>query len=527
MQLTHIHRRSSSSDNPNPKLMNAAAGGSSSSSNNNFSMQGSPVVAVSKPYNWIDRKVDAPKISDKRKIPVVLSSIVALSRFCFAGYDAVIKPVDESDDTPSTASKIDAALKQFKLIDKNIGRVGKSKKVGFLGLVRRTFLDTTSFRSSVFEFSQKSAKGWNGPAEIQNIPSMSIYRQPGSLMDPDKYIVDYILKGILYDTSTDKTRFFQAKKSFDEPVELNSDQILHIEDQSVPEDSSMVGSIVPSIEQWQTMRKNLMIGMHRGMAAPNMVARIDAADLARAKEAGVGIVLSDLVAYAKALVENQGSDIAQMAWPGLKLEYPSVSLPVNPTDPDKFLQQEIVSHFFQRNITEQLAAAVSTTSEPAKAVIDALVGSYRETNGKPWETFINSTILEPNGFADFEFEFTWWDYTPKDQQLIVNNATQQFNSGGLLINDYRKKLGDEPYSPEEISQLIAEHQALRAAKPPAFGGSQTEPSQIPQMQSAPKLLNISEDPLQRLLDEKVKIAEKAIKEVYPEFFKTENQDQKA
>jgi hypothetical protein len=208
------------------------------------------------------------------------------------------------------------------------------------------------------------------------------------------------------------------------------------------------------------MRKNLMIGMHRGMAAPNEVARIDINDIATAKEKGLAININDLITYANDLVVNQGTATAKVALPGLKLEYPAISLPVNPTDPDKYLLQEIIAHFFSRDILEVTAQAISATSAPGKAVLDMLIASYRETNGAPWEKWWYDTMLEPNGFGDLYLTFDWFDWTPQDQQANVDQATKQFMAGGLLINDYRKKLGDAPYSDEEIIQLIDERNKL-------------------------------------------------------------------
>jgi hypothetical protein len=446
MQLTKIRNSN--------KLINAASTG----------LQSVPIAAVCKPYNWVDRKIDAPLIADSRKVPKVLSCITSLVRFACPGFDWNLAPIDSSDDTQSKA--IDAALKAIKSIDKRIGRVGKSRKAGTLGLVRRTTLDTLSYRQSVNEWAQglitdiPGMGQLNGPTEVQNVPSMTLYRPPTTYNDPDKFITDNLLKGIIFDIQQDKPRFFQARKWMEEPAEVNSDQILYIEDLGIPDDTSFLGALVPSIEQWKAMRKNLMIGMHRGMAAPNEVARMDILDIATAKEKGISINLDDLQAYATALVENQGTETAKLAVPGLRLEYPSISLPLNPTEPDKFLQMEIIAHFFARDILEVTAQAISATSAPGKAVLDMLIASYRETNGKPWEDWWYNTFLEPNGWGDLSISFDWWDWTPKDQSIQIKDATLQFQAGGSLINDYRKKCGDTPYSDEELTKLYAERQSL-------------------------------------------------------------------
>lgn len=399
------------------------------------------------------RPVTAATISEILKVPKVLSSITTLSRLCFPGFDYNIIALDENDDTQS--ENILQVSKKLKELDQKIGIFGRHAKVSMIDLLRRTMLDTLCYRQAIFEYVyEKDSDGWLVP-KVQHLPAISFSQSAAGLIGNSRYAQDYLLPGIIYDVNTKQIRFFQKVSSYDEPKELDSEQILYIEDVAMPADTSMVASLVPVVMQWQELRKNLMLASHR-IGVPNEIAQIELPS-----ENGSVVNISDLINYAKDLVTNQSGETAKVSLPGMKLEYPNISMPLNPIDPDQYLKREIIEHFFARDILEVTTQAISASSAPGKLLLDQIVAGYREVNGKPWESFINNW-LEINGF-ELKCEFLYWDITPKDQAAERKHMLDSLKAGSMLINEYRRLNGLREYTDEELERLFNERNRLKTA----------------------------------------------------------------
>jgi hypothetical protein len=144
-------------------------------------------------------------------------------------------------------------------------------------------------------------------------------------------------------------------------------------------------------------------------------------------------------------------------------------MPINPMDPDAYLKKEIIEHFFARDILEVTAQAISATASPAKMLLDQLVASYREVNGRPWEHFWNRW-LELNGF-DLQVSFDYWDITPEDKEADRKHQLMSLNAGSMLINDYRKMQGWPEYTPEELEALKTERASIKPVGRGSQGGA--------------------------------------------------------
>ena len=137
-------------------------------------MQGRPVVRSNAPMGFVDRSavVSADRIAANRSIPIVMESLTGISSLCFSGFDHELKPIDPSDDTQG--KNIETALAQIRLQEKRIGRVGKARKLGTLGLVRAAALDGWSFRQALNEFSTFQEGNWLNFSEIQHLPALGL-----------------------------------------------------------------------------------------------------------------------------------------------------------------------------------------------------------------------------------------------------------------------------------------------------------------------------------------------------------------
>jgi hypothetical protein len=134
-------------------------------------------------------------------------------------------------------------------------------------------------------------------------------------------------------------------------------------------------------------------------------------------------------------------------------------MPLNPWEADQILKDEICDFFFQRNVIKRVEQAVSSSDNAAKALLDLHIASERELWGKPFESLWNQWLAW-NGF-DLIDEFDWWQWTPADQDSLVDREVKKVNAGMTLINDARTACGDREYSPEELDQLAEERQKFK------------------------------------------------------------------
>ncbi len=418
-------------------------------------LSGASMVRYNLPYNYVDRLITPELIAADRSVPVVLSSLVGLNRLCFGGFDNSLKPIDASDDTQG--KNIEKALEQIKLQEKRIGRVGKARKVSTLGLIRAAALDGWSFRQSLAEYATVQECNWLNFREIQHLPAQS-FGQATTLSGND-YLPDKILPGIIYDGGQDLTRFFQYSGSISSPgsKEINPDQILYIEDATVPDDISFLKALVPVIEQWKEVRRYGMTAERR-VAVPNETAAIDAKDILSLVSAQIPVDLQKLIDYCKDLTENQSYANQKVAIPGVKLQYPNISMPLDPWEADAYLKKEVIDFFFHRDVLEVTSQAISATNAPAKDLLDLHIASERELWGKPYEGLWNEWLAW-NGF-DLVDTFDWWNWAPKDQKEEREALAVDFRSHAITLNEYRKKRGYDPLSDEEIAALIDEHNKI-------------------------------------------------------------------
>lgn len=414
-------------------------------------LQGRPVVRFNSPHGWVDRSavITPERLAANRSIPVVLESLSGLSRLCFSGFDHVLKPIDSSDDTQGP--NIEKAMAQIRLQEKRIGRIGKARHMGTIGLVRAAALDGWSFRQALAEYATINEGGWLNFAEIQHLPAQSF--STASSLGGNDYLADKILPGVVFDSKQDITRFFQYAGQ-GTAKELEPDGILYIEDATVPDDISFLKVLMPTMEAWKEVRRYGMTAEKR-VAVPNETERIDAGDLVKMITAKIPVKVQDLIDHCDDLAENQSYANKKVAIPGTRIEYPSISMPLNPWEADAYLKKEIIDFFFKRDILEVTAQAISATNAPAKELLDVHIASERELWGKPYEGLWNQW-LEWNGFELVD-EFAWWNWSPKDQKAEHDKNLENFRSHSMTLNEYRRAEGLSELDEAQIAALAAEH----------------------------------------------------------------------
>jgi hypothetical protein len=433
-------------------------------------MTGASVVKGYTPMGYIDRTsyLSPERIAANRSVPVVLECLTGLSRMCFSGFDHVLKPLDPSDDTQ--AANIEKAMQQIRIQEKRIGRIGKAKKCGTINLVRAAALDGWSYRQALAEYSTALEGSWLNFTEIQHLPAQSFSLTPPGVSG-DAYIADKILPGIIYDSNQDITRFFQSSASTGSTAtEIDPTNLLYAEDVTVPDDVSFLRVLQPTIESWKEVRRYGMTAEKR-IAVPNETARVDANDIVKMVEAKIPVRLQDLIDHCDDLAENQAYSNKKVALPATHIEYPSISMPLNPWEADKYLREEVVSFFFKRDVLEVTTQAISASNNAAKDLLDLHVASEREIWGKPFET-LWSDWLAWNGFELVD-EFDWWNWSPEDQKAEHEKNLQNYRSHAMTVNEFRRLEGLPELDEAGIKAMAAEHEMIFGNKDNALARSDT------------------------------------------------------
>jgi hypothetical protein len=449
------------------------------------SMIGAPVVIYQTPYNYIDRQITPEVIADSYKVPIIFSSLQFHNRLCLNGMEFKLESIDgPEDDTKS--KQIEQALKQIKQIDKSFARIGRHKNCTTLDCMRTTSLEVLGYRQCLWEKTIKLEKGNLYVPRLQHLPSQSFNKTPTiSYADSTRYQVDGILNGIVWDTLEAEVHFFQNTDSIKEPQEIPADQVLLIEDKGVPNNSSVMHSVLSTIEFMKQARHDFRLAMQR-VGIPKMVAEVDGAVLATMKGANIDITggYQTLVDYCNNMVRGQSTNQAEVALPGIRFRYPSIPIALDPMAVEKFIEQIIINHFFAKSITEQLAQAVSVSAAPGKALLDGVISGHQEVVGNPFTEQIWQEFLDLNGYDLIIWpDFVSW--APKDTKAESEKNTTIFAQGATLVNDYRAAQGLDAYTPEQLKQLFEEQNALKRGKLP---GEPVAPPQIPEAKGAPVTL---------------------------------------
>ncbi len=410
------------------------------------------------PPAYIQRLISPYVISEYRGIPCVLSSLISLSRLCFHGCNPKFTSIDGPEDD-TKGPQIKAATKQFKQMNKSIGRVGKSKKLGILPLIRYAGLEGWSYRQAVFQFEMEQKGSWINPKEIQALPTISFARPAASITsEVNRYTPDKIVPGIVFDRDQDQTRFFQSQRIGDVPQELDPESIIYIEDIAMPDSQSMMKAIVPIVEKIREADTSGMLALHR-VGVPNQVAELDVAAVEKMSQLDPTFQVQAVLNYMQEMTENQGSDTAKLAVGGMKLSYPNIPMPINPWDVEQVLEKKIIDFWFHRNILEQTGSSISTTMNPQKALLDLHIASERIIYGQPFEAWLQKEWVDVNGF-DLDFAFDWWSWESTDPAAEWAAERQDFVAGALGIDEYRQRRGYGKLTPEQKKQMIEDHTEL-------------------------------------------------------------------
>jgi hypothetical protein len=417
---------------------------------------GRPVaVSSSSPANYRAHTYTPATLADALTILPVFSALTGLSQLAFTGFDFDPKPLDEGDDTQQ--KKIDLVKKEAQRIDARIGQVGMVRKVGTLGLIKGSFLQGAAFRTSLAEYSMAYDGKWYNFDDIVLLPGESFDKAPTSGASYGTTKSDAILPGLVYDIPSRSTRYYQRQGTT--TVELDPDRVICITDTTIPASTSHLKTVMPLVDQWRTICDYGMLAARR-VSVPNEIAQVDGKEIAALNEAGAtGLTPKSVEKYARSLVERQGYDSTKLSIAGMRLEYPRVTMPLNPWVIRDQLEKAILDFWFHKAVLESVAQAVSVSSAPEKDLIDRRISTEREIYGEPYEA-LWSDWLAQNGF-DLRMELGWWSWAPADQKAEAENARADLTNGLCTIDEARAKRGLPALDKKTRAILYEERRALR------------------------------------------------------------------
>lgn len=434
------------------KQLNAK--GSATTGRSNVNLSSSGFVAV-------NQNINASAILSALSVPPVQGLLLPISKIAFNGYDIVPRPPEEEK---ANEAKVAEARRGLLLADKVVQSRAN---------IRQTFFDTLGFRHSLYNYSLKTEEQWTIPNVFKHLPSPSFEAAPDSARSSDRYFSDPLLKGIVTDSEDDSIHYWQSQSRSGRPVEIEADQILHIQDRT-PGELSYIASIIPTIRQWGFARSQAVMKYLQRVAAPNAVGMIDFNYITGFGEDGyqgtktMGIP-SEVWDYLDKVIKAQSSDTAFLMPPGTSLDYPTLSARP-PIEIDQYLIREITTHLIPVHLFDTIGNSIGTSSQPALELFQLVVNGWREICAKPYEDFFTK-ILELNGFeGGWSCEFQWWPIVPVDKAQVHREAVDTLINGACTINEYRGKHDLPPlphrsdvtegYKGETIEDLMEERASL-------------------------------------------------------------------
>jgi hypothetical protein len=430
LKLANIHR-------PYKKMRNASAIGAAGQSH--------PIVSSSAGFIAIDRNITASAITSAFSVGPVQEVLIPTARIAFPGFDFQIVPPE--GETPN----------EQKIAEATRGLIHSDAVVQRLKNIRLAWFDSTGYRHSFFNYSLKTEGQWTLPDVFFHMPAESFAQCPRSVMSNERYYSDPLIGGYVIDRTDNSEHFYQSQTRSGDPIEIDSETIMHISDET-PGAQSVLAGAIPTIRQWSFARSKAIMGYLQRAAAPNATAVIESQyldlDYHGAKTLGVP---SELWEYLTAVIKAQSTDTAFLMPPGTKLDYPTLSIRP-PIEIDQYLRREIYTHLIPTTLLDTLGNAISKSSAPALEYFLLLANGWRETCAAPYEAY-DSNLLNTNGFVDYKVRYIWWEISPKDPVQVHREMVDGVINKVVTINEYRQAHDMSPLDEAGLAQMATEYQS--------------------------------------------------------------------
>jgi len=418
------------------------------------------------------RRVDVKLLEQTARAPPVARSLWQLQLIAFPWFEFnIIPPADSEPDEDSD--------KQLKIKLEEIER-----RLRTTIMCSQAMYDVVTYGSAIFELTWKEDEdGYVVPDVVQRLPAQSFRQAPaGAIGDRTRYVVGNILKGIVFDKTSNEYQYWQLQDPYGStgvPVQIPTEQLIHIKDirSSYVDGEPYLAGITSTIAQLEFVRKRVMQTVTR-IGSPKQIATVGIPQsYLKALEANqiplsvtsavpgatttpADVMLTDLWDMARVVVENQNSDLAVAVPEGINLQWERPSIPFNPTEIDQYLIKEAIYHIFPRDILEVAAQAISTTSSPLLELLKMMVQGWQSLCSIQFENLLWNKFLELNGYEGYRIEMDWANLIPPDQQKVESLALQKFNLHLTTLNEARIEVGLPALDPAPWMDGLTEREVL-------------------------------------------------------------------
>lgn len=331
-------------------------------------------------------------------------------------------------------------------------------------------LDTIIFGSGLIEQGVVEGKdgsftypktdfGLNAPAWLQYLDAYSFSEQPSETYSTQFFVPGRLLKGIAYDISQKRTRFWQQRNESENPVEIPASRIIQIRDKRsrYPDGKSYLAGIAPTVMQWEATRKAFMQNINYkgvGRCIVKVNEARDAAGKLLPNPDGTTTKPRFYNAWkaGQNFVKNYGNNNIGMIWPEHEVIFPNLGNVGDICKPDEYLKLEILNHLIPRDFVEQNAQAISTSGAPLIEIIMMVVHGWQEIIAAPFEK-LYTDILQANGYQDWACEMVFSDPSLENKVEKQKLALQAASLGLMPTARLYSEMGWQPLTEDEAEEL--------------------------------------------------------------------------
>ena len=305
----------------------------------------------------------------------------------------------------------------------------------------------------------KTDFGLNAPAWLQYLDAYSFSEQPSETYSTQFFVPGRLLKGIAYDISQKRTRFWQQQNEAQNPVEIPASRIIQIRDKRsrYPDGKSYLAGIAPTVMQWEATRKAFMQNInYKGVG--RCIVKVNEARDASGKLLPNPDGTTTKPRFYNAwkagqnFVKNYGNNNIGMIWPEHEVIFPNLGNVGDICKPDEYLKLEILNHLIPRDFVEQNAQAISTSGAPLIEIIMMVVHGWREIIAEPFDK-LYTDIIQANGFDDWAVENTFQDPNLENKVEKQKLALQAASLGLMPTTRLYKEMGWQDLTTKELDEL--------------------------------------------------------------------------
>jgi len=431
---------------------------------------GQPIVDADSLSGYRDRQETAADIKALLEHIHVRRNLEAVERMTFSGWGFKVIPPEDFNGTNQKAAEIEKELTN------KLWEFNKLWKIDTK--IAMTFENIKGYRWDLHEIYMGQIGKWIVPVYWSTLPPHSFAKSVSGYEGSSGYMIDRLLKGIIYSKKDNNYLFYQAQDLTGEPVRIPTENVFYIVDPRVsdPLGHSYLSGLVPTIKSHNLGRMSLNQTLARG-GSPNMVVKVnrtpttdDDAGYAETQADENGNSEEDMGTkeyawwkYAHDLSRRQGKDTRLVIPEEIDLQWPDLKVAINPIEADHYFIQEIVDALVPVDPLKQMGTSLAKSSKELLDYLQEIFGGYQDMVGTPYAELL-TYIININGFNGWAIENVWKTLSPKDDRNQKDHSLKSYQAGSITVTRYYQETGRPAPTNDELITLYRE-QLIKAGKP--------------------------------------------------------------